>query len=144
MQLESSVLVDRPIAEVFAAWADLERASEWAAPVVERRKLSDGSVGVGSRFHAIDQFPGRRVEFDLEVTEFEPESRMAARWFEPMEGGWEATFSESDGATRLDLKAEMTPSRGIFKLLFPLMAGWVRRAIAKDLAAFKGFVESDP
>ena len=140
MQFNSEIVIDRPADEVFAYWADLERAPEWAAPVIERRKLTEGPVGVGSRFHAVDKYPLRRVEFDMEITALEPGRLMAATWFKPMEGGWEARFSESDGSTRLTLQAEVRPA-GLLRLLSPIAAPWAKRQILKDLRAFKSRLE---
>jgi uncharacterized membrane protein len=141
MKLDTEIVVDRPIEEVFAAWADLERSPEWAAPVIERRKVSDGPLGVGTRFHAIDQFPGRRVAFDLEITAYEPHSHMAATWFKPMEGGWDARFSDAGGGTHLAMHAEMRPT-GLMRLLSPVMAPWAKRQMRKDLQAFKAMLEA--
>ena len=142
MELATSITIDRPVSDVFAYWADLERAPEWAAPVIERRKLTEGPVGVGTQYRAVDQFPGRKVEFTVEITAFEPNRLMAASWHEPMEGGWEARFEESNGGTRITMHAEMNPSGGVMKLLFPLMGGWVKRAMQKDLDAFRARLES--
>ena len=80
MELEGTTVVARPISEVFSYWADLERAGEWSGPVIERRKLSDAPAGVGTRYHAVDRLAGRRVEFTLEITAYEPAERMAAMW----------------------------------------------------------------
>lgn len=141
MRIDHNVDVTRPITEVFEYWADLERSPEWAAPVIERRKLTDGPVGVGTRYRAVDRFPGRTVTFELEITEFVPQERMAAVWFEPMGGGWTATFAETDGGTQVALSASVEPT-GVMKLLSPLLAPWVRRQMGRDLAAFKARVES--
>jgi len=62
MDLAIDFVVRRPVGEVFGAWADLERAPEWAAPVLERRKLTDGPVGPGTRLLARDRFPGRTID----------------------------------------------------------------------------------
>lgn len=97
---------------------------------------------MGTRYRAVDKFPGRTVEFTVEITEFERHRRMAATWDQPMEGGWESTFAQSDRGTRVDMHAEMNPSGGLMKLLFPLMGGWVRRAMRKDLERFKARLES--
>lgn len=141
MEFSHTVEIDRPLGDVFAYWVDLERSPEWAAPVIERRKLTDGSTGVGTRFLAVDQFPGRRVEFELEITAFEPNARMAARWFEPMGGGWEATFSGTDATSRVTLTASMQPV-GVMKVLSPLISPWAKRQMRKDLESFKQRLES--
>ncbi|MDX1684477.1 MAG: SRPBCC family protein [Saprospiraceae bacterium] len=140
MKLSTEILIARPLEDVFAYWADLERAGEWAAPVIERRKLTEGPVRVGSQFLAIDQFPGQRVEFIVEVTAFQPNELMAATWNKPMKGGWKATFSPHPEGTRLHVEAEMIPT-GFLKLLSPILMPWAKRAMKKDFSAFKQRLE---
>lgn len=141
MELATSFDVNRPVSDVFGYVADLERAPEWAAAVLERTKLTDGPVGVGTRYRAVDQFPGRKVEFTVEITEYEPNRRIAATFDQPMEGGWDATFEPLDGGTRLTINVEGNPSGGLMKIIFPLMEGWAKRAIQRDLDRFKTRLE---
>lgn len=140
MELDVTVTVDRPIEVVFDYWADLERGPEWAAPVVERRKLTAGPVGIGTRYHAVDRFPGRNLEFEVEVTGYERPRLMTARVGEPMNGHWEARFSQENGATTLQLFADVSPP-GPLAFLAPLMGSWMKRAILKDLDRFKSRLE---
>ena len=141
MDVEGTVIVDRPIEEVFDAWAALERTPDWADVVIERRKETDGPVGVGTRYHAVDQWPGRRVEFTVEITAFERPDRMAATWSEPMVGGWDAIFETVDGGTEVRLVSSMQPS-GLMGALAPLLGFWARRQAGSFMAAFKAWVES--
>lgn len=141
MEFSHTIEVGRPVAEVFAYWVELERASEWATPVVERRKLTDGPTGVGTRFSAVDQFPGRKVRFELEITAFEPDKRVAAAWSEPMGGGWETTFEKADAGCEVTLRASMRPT-GLMKLLSPILAPWAKRQMRNDLEAFKQQLET--
>lgn len=140
MQLDAEIEVSRPVSVVFDYWANLENGPEWAGPVVEPTKLTDGPVGVGTRYHAVDRFPGRDLEFEVEVVAFEPNRLMTAKVGEPMNGGWEARFSESDGKTTVHLLADVSPP-GPLKFLAPMMGGWMKRAIVKDLRSFKARLE---
>lgn len=142
MQLNTEIVIDRPVAAAFARFADLERAPEWATPALVRRKLTEGPVGVGTRFHAVDQYPGRRVEFTVEVTAYERDRLMAASSAEPMDSGWEARFVETDGATRLTLKAYATP-KGPLRLLAPVIVPWIQIQIQKDLETLKEHLERE-
>ncbi len=85
MQLKGSVVVNRPVEKVFAHLLDLERSPEWADDfgVVERRKLSDGPTGVGTRFHAVDRLFGLQNVYEVEITELEQGRYLAAAWSEP-------------------------------------------------------------
>lgn len=141
MHLATSFMVNRPREEVYAAWMDLERSPEWAEPVIERRKLTDGPTGVGTRYLARDQFPGRVLEFTVEIIEYEPPEIVAAAWDGVMSGGWTARFSESDGQTSVALEADMTP-QGWLKVMTPVISGFARKAIVKDMQSFATWVES--
>lgn len=143
MKMRGSVLVGCPVTEVFAALTNLEQSPEWAKSfgVIERRKLTDGPVGVGTRFLARDRLLGKLNEYHLEITEYEPDSHMAASWSEPIGGGWHASFYPVDDSTRLEFEGEMRPT-GVLKPAASLVAPLLRRATQKDLQRFKEWVES--
>lgn len=136
MQLNATTVVPRSPEEVFALWADLERSTEYSAATIERRKVTSGPIGVGTRYHAIDRWPGRTVTFTVEVTAFEPARRMAASWAEPMAGAWEARFEPTDGGTELTFTTRMEPS-GLMGLLSPLMRPWAARQLRRFMADFR-------
>jgi uncharacterized protein YndB with AHSA1/START domain len=140
LRVSGETHVDLPRDRTFELFADLERSGEYSAPVIERRKLTDGPVGSGTRFYAQDQWPGRKVEFEVEITEFVPTEVISASWSEPMPGGWEARFGESDGGTSLVFAATMNP-RGVMGLLAPLMSFWARRQTVRFLADFAAWAE---
>jgi uncharacterized protein YndB with AHSA1/START domain len=75
---ERSIVINRPVAEVFAFFADAENDPRWRPAVMEIRR--EGPVGVGARYEQKVAGPGgRAVPADIEVTEYEPESRVAFR-----------------------------------------------------------------
>lgn len=141
MLIDVEVTVKRPVHDVFEYWSNLENGTEWAAPIVERRKTTPGPVDVGTRFHAIDRFPGKDLEFDVEVVAFERDRLMAVEVSPPMNGSWEATFEPTDDGTRMALHAEVFPP-GPFKVLTPLTRNWMKRAVTKDLQNFRRSLEA--
>ena len=52
-EITNSVVIDRPVPAVFAAWSELERIPEWYVDSIERRKTSEGPAGVGTTYHAV-------------------------------------------------------------------------------------------
>ncbi|MDX1511285.1 MAG: SRPBCC family protein [Nitriliruptorales bacterium] len=143
MRVDGSIMISAPVETVFDGWADLERAAEHQAPTKERRKLTDGPVGAGTRYAAVDRWPGRDVAFEMEITEYDRPSHLAAEWFEPMSGSWSADFVEaSSGTTKMDFVATIEPG-GFMALLAPLMRPWARRQLASGLVAFKDWVEAE-
>jgi uncharacterized protein YndB with AHSA1/START domain len=143
MRLSAQTHVDRSPAELFALWSDLERSVEYSAATIERRKVTTGPIGVGTRYHAVDRWPGRTVTFTVEVTAFEPPRRMVASWSEPMAGGWEARIEPAGGGANLTFTTLMEPS-GLMGRLSPLMRPWAARQLRRFMADFRSWAEAQP
>lgn len=143
MRVAGEKLIALPVATVFELFSDIERSGEYSKPVIERRKLTDGPVAVGTKYHAVDQWPGRRVSFTVEIAEYESPGLLVAHWTEPMEGGWRARFSPDSGGTRLQFEATMQPG-GILRFLSPVLQRWARRQTRSFLESFKSWAEAQP
>lgn len=142
MVFESIVIVKKPIEVVFARWSEFERFPEWFDSTIERKKLSEGPQGVGTKYRGVEKMPGKRVEFILEITAFKPNQRIAAQLSAPMNAEWDATFETVQSGTRLTLRSVAHLS-GIMALMAPLMIGWAKRTQQKGLNRFKASVEGN-
>ena len=142
MEIESVTMINKPIAEVFARWSEVERFPEWFDSTIERRKVTEGPIGVGTKHHAVEKLPpGRRIEATLEVTVYQPNELVAATLSEPINATWEARFEETDVGTRMSFQTTARLS-GLQGLLAPLLAGWARRQLQTGLDRFKASVEA--
>ncbi len=141
MRLEETVTIRAPIGEVFDAWTALERSPEHQKPTIARRKLTEGPVSAGTRYHAVDQWPGRKVSFEMEITEYERPHRLAAAWEDPMRGTWVATFSPNADGTTMTFETTIEPT-GLMGLLEPVMRPWARKTLAAGLDSFRSWVEN--
>ena len=143
MELTNSVTIHRPVPDVFAAFSQFDRIPEWYKDSLERRKITDGPVGVGTKYHAVDKIPpGRRIEGTLEITSYEPDTFMAVSLSDPYNAVWEVTLEEVDGpSTLLTMHIDASLS-GIQGFLAPLLSGWAHRTNQRGLDAFKADVES--
>jgi uncharacterized membrane protein len=141
MRLSDAVTIDAPIAAVFDGWADLERSPEHQAATIDRTKLTEGPVAAGTRFSAVDQWPGRRVEFETAITVFERPTRIGARWDQPMNGSWVARFEDLSGRTRMDFETTIEPG-GLLGVLALLMKLWAKRQLRGGLESFRSWVEA--
>ena len=138
MEITNSVVIDRPVPVVFAAWSELERLPEWYVDSIERRKTSEGPIGVGTTYHAVDKIPpGRRIE----VTRYEPNELIAASLSEPYNATWDAMFEDVDGSTLMTMHIVANLS-AVRRLLVPLLSGWARRVQQGGLDSFKADIES--
>lgn len=141
MKLEETVVVSASIEDVFDAWAALERSPEHQKPTIERTKLTEGPVGPGTRYHAVDQWPGRKVSFEMEITNYERPLKLAAAWDDPMRGAWVASFSPNADGTTMTFETTIEPT-GLMGLFEPIMRSWARRTLAAGLDSFRTWVES--
>ncbi len=141
MELESTTLIRKPIGDVFARWSEVERYPEWFESTIERTKVTDGPIRVGTIYHAVDKLPpGRRIETTLEITGYKPNELVAARLTDPISATWEASFEEADDGTRMTFHMVAKLS-GLQGLLAPLFAGWARRQLQTGLDRFKASLE---
>ncbi len=137
MEIEAAVVVNKPIADVFARWSEVEQYPEWFDMSIERRKVTEGPIRVGTIYHAVDKLPpGRRVETTLEITAYQPNELMAATLSKPLNASWEARFEDTNGSTRLIFRTVANLS-GLQGLVAPLLSGWARRQLQTGLDRFK-------
>ena len=142
MQAENTVIIDRPVSDVFAFVADGTTAPKWRSGVLDVTRES-GDGGVGSVYRQGVKGPmGRRIPADYEVTEFETDRLIAFKaiagpfrptgrfLFEPADGGARVTFS---------LAGELT---GMKKLLMSGAAAKTMRSEVATLGNLKRLLEA--
>ena len=97
--LDETIVVARPLHEVFAYVSEFSRVEEWDPAVLRGVKLTSGTPGVGSRYRI-----ELKAGFDLHysITEFEKDARMLmkveSRVFNAVE---EILFEASGSETRV-------------------------------------------
>ena len=121
-RFEVTVVIDRPIDEVFAFLADGENDPKFSPRVLEIAKTTDGPPGVGTVYKSTVKDAGMTTKREFELTAFEAPSRI--RWAErsknavtASEGGYDLA-PEGDG-TRVTLH-NVLEGHGIGKLFAPL------------------------
>ncbi|HEX5906492.1 MAG TPA: SRPBCC family protein [Propionibacteriaceae bacterium] len=75
---ENTVMIGRPIEEVFGFLADFENIPKWNYAIVETRKVSQGPVGVGTIYQQVRSVPSRSEEH-FEVTAHNPPCQLEIR-----------------------------------------------------------------
>jgi carbon monoxide dehydrogenase subunit G len=96
---------------------------------------------VGATYRQIRSVPARSEE-EFEVTDFEPDSRLAIRGnLGPLEGTLTYELEPAGAGTRLTNKAELQ-AHGLAKLAAPLATGRIREAVAANLEKLKELLES--
>lgn len=141
-RVEGETVIRRAVDEVFDYVADERHEPAYNARMVRSAKLTDGPVGVGTRFEAQMATRPRPMSMVTELTGFERPHRLELRTtsgFADVRGAM--TFDAVDGGTRMRWSWELRP-HGALRLAGPLL-GWVgRRQEAAIWAALKEHLES--
>jgi uncharacterized membrane protein len=139
---ELSIVINRPVEEVFGFLANLENDIKWRSEWVETRNSSGGNPGVGATFCLTGEFLGRRVPTIYEVIEYEPNRSAAWKTVSgPLPLKFRRTFERGEGGTRFTIKYEVEV-RGLFNLLMSFLAGTVKRQHEGDLREVKELMET--
>ena len=142
VKVEGTVVINRPIEEVFAFLANPDKSSQWQGMVLEAKQTSEGPVGVGTTGQSSSQFLGRRIESTWEVTEYELNRKTAFKSTSgPVPYEQSATLETVDEGTKVTLVAEYEVG-GFFKLAEPIVARMGQRQAEADFANLKDLLEA--
>ena len=137
---EASVIIDRPVEEVWKFIMDLSKLPEWNTGV-EAKQTSAGPVGVGTTL----QIRGSNLVASARIVEFEPNRKCV---FEhstgPLKGSMENSSVENvEGKTRFTRTFDLKFS-GAYKLVGPILAPRMKREYGASLDKLKRILESEP
>ena len=139
---EHSIVINRPVEQVWAYLHDPENDPEWQSMTQEAVKLTEGPVGVGTVERITAKLLGRRVDTTFEFTEYEPNKRSQIKTISgpiPFVGTYEV--EPTDGGTRFTWSVEGEPG-GFFRLAELLVVRTMSRQVEADLATLKDLLEA--
>src|SRR5258708_40050082 len=74
-----SIVINRPVQEVFAFLSNPENSPKWSSGSGEVQITSAGPIGVGTTYRTVRTFLGRRIESEIEATAYEPNRSYATK-----------------------------------------------------------------
>lgn len=142
MRASASIVIERPIREVFALVTDVAYLDQWMEEVEDPQLLSDGRVGLGSAFTATHAHGRRAASVTYQVTVFDPPHRFAFKAVEgPLAFTGHVEFIGLGGTTQVHLIVETRSEHVGAKLaeawFGPLLRVRLRRLLQQNLAALR-------
>ena len=139
MLVEGAIVIKRPIEEVFDFVADERNEPKYNPQMMLAEKVTDGPVGVGTRFHSVVTSRGGAAEMMIEFTQFDRPRRI-------VEMTQVSNVMVIDGELRFEAVAEGTKMnwlwnlqpRGLYRLLGPIIRATGKR---QELAVWTGLKE---
>lgn len=142
IKVEESIVIRRPIEEVFAFLADQTNAPNWQSGLLEVRRTTDGPVGIGTKHTAVRKFMGRRMEATNEYVVYEPNKEVTFTGTANSADFKHSYLTEvAPGGTKVISRMEME-TKGLFGLAEPLITSSLRREFVSNLGELKDMLES--
>lgn len=139
---EASVVINRPVEEVFAFVANPQHDEQWESDISDVQQTSEGPIGVGSTYRGVIHFLGQRIEWNSEVTQYQPSNRVDFKLAAgPLQLEETVTFEPVEGGTRVTVVYEGDPG-GFFKLAAPVVVRMWQGQIEGNLGKLKEILEA--
>lgn len=141
--IEESVFIARPPQEVFDFLAAPENIPVWDSSVVKAEPEGSGPVGPGSRARGTSKIVGRRFDWTIEVTEFDPPGRLTQK---AVEGKLDFTVTSileaAEGGTKYTYRVDAASGLGgIFgKLADPFIEMAQTRTVRANLETLADYL----
>ena len=144
IRIEHSIVIDRPLDDVFDYLAAPWNMPEWQEAVLDASPIGDAPIGADTRVRVRRRFMGQVVTLVLETTEFKPNERFSfASDSGPIAlSGTVAVSPHGQGTSVLfTLSGEAS---GLFMLAGPFIEQIVRQETVDNAARLKKIMESSP
>lgn len=141
INLDLGTLIDKPVKDVFVFITNPANMSKWNSAVVSLEQITPGAIGMGTKFKSVGEMMGRRIEGEMQVIVFEPDSKYGFQMNAgPVQVNVTLAFKTVGTGTKLSLNAQGNPG-GLFKLAEPVMQGRVKSMMEENLARLKKVLE---
>ena len=141
MKIQYSVLINRPIEEVFAFVTNLENETRWQ-PEIKSVTL-DGPLQTGGTFRETRVTFGRRYDWHFRITQFQPPFHITIETISgttPYSGS--RIFEAVNGSTRVTERGELKTS-GLLCLFDPILAHLSQKPLQKAYNRLKVLLETE-
>ena len=140
IRVEKSVVINKPVEEVFGYLIAEGNGTKWQNGVVDVIDEGPRNI-VGSRYTEVRKFMGQEMRSTMELTEFVPNARYAGKVLKgtvPYE--FIITLESVDGGTKMTTCVDGEP-KGFFKLAESMVASQLEKSLTEDGLKLKEILE---
>lgn len=133
--------ISATVETVWEAITDLESAPSWVPDLISVRRVSSGSIGVGSQFEQVMRVQGREVEMTVTIRQFDPPNLIAHTGEgKSVKISGKAILEETSEGCRITNEWSLELS-GFLKLAAPIAGNWTKNNIEESMQALKRRLE---
>jgi hypothetical protein len=142
-RVDGEIIIHRPVEEVFDFVADECNEPRYNPRMLDAARISDGPIGLGTRFRTELNTMGRAMPMTVEFTAYQRPWRLASSTHSSMmETDGALTFESVPDGTRMRWSWDVRP-RGVLKLMTPVVGAIGRRQERNIWGSLKRLLESD-
>jgi len=141
ISVKHSIVVDRPLQDVFNYLTTPENTPEWQESVTESTIITEGPIGLDTRVKVSRRIMGQSVTLVLETIEFVPNKRFSFKTESgpvPLNGTVEV--ESGDSGTKVTFTVSGDPG-GLFALAGPFITQIVRKETVENANRLKYILE---
>ena len=142
MRVKKSVVINKPVEEVFAFVHDIKNSPKWQSGVVSVRMDEGPENAVGSRFTEVRKTIGQEMTTTLVITAFTRNVNWAAKVIKgPVPYELSLTYTAVAEGTKITTIIEGEP-KGFFKFAEGMVVSSLEKSLEEDFKQLKTILES--
>jgi uncharacterized protein YndB with AHSA1/START domain len=145
----TSVVINRPVEEVWAYLNDHSNETEWRRPSLKKlEQVGTGPARPGTRYEGVIALGPIKAPYVNELTEYEPPHKLA--WKAISSAGWiigssgSYTLEDENGHTRFTHEITLEPNNFAGKLVMPLVGASGSSTVMPLVKQLKEALEKKP
>ncbi|RVW08001.1 hypothetical protein EGT67_18925 [Prescottella agglutinans] len=144
LETSETVVIDRPLPEVFRYMTNPDNLPEWSSNVIEYKVLSGAPNEVGAVMDVTVRVAGVRIHATEELSDYQENKVLRIRSKESKIGyDREIDFaSDGDGATQVTFRQKADAGSGLFKFADAVVVKMYARDVRSNLENAKAILES--
>ena len=140
--VERSILINRPVDQVYAYVSDPRNDPQWQTGINETTIVGDAPLAVGTQIKGARTFMGRKLEAVLEIVSLQPNQSISMKSVKaPFPFTATYTMASEGEATRVNAVVDLEPA-GFFKLAEGMLSSNANKEMEQSLATLKNKLES--
>ena len=141
INLEVSVTIDRPPADVFAVLTDVPHHTDWAKGAGKILNVSENPANLGTTWTQISRIVGRELEVHAKVNAYEANRKFGFHTDKPIPFDMLFLTEPAGSGTRITVTAVGEPG-GFFGVAAPVLRKALKDTLSTDLKTLKTQLEA--
>ena len=146
LEYEYSIVIHRPVEDVFAYMQDIERERDWQPNLREASQTPVGEPGIGTKRRYVSEFLGKRFRNEYVNTAYEPNRRVAYESTpeSDTQASGEVIWEPVDTGTRVTMRVKAKVGGALRFLPKSLILSVGKKELAEALARARDHLEDPP